>query len=137
MHYEFNLVRFLKVADNSRVEAACDLIADREREKVTPALRAIESQDPNRHLIGFDDRLKSRDRIKEKVCDTREETGCSAEEAISIVPDTIRCTLQYRETKYTQGVWRDVELLKEQGFELQKLKNAWSKEEYQGINSQW
>ena len=46
--------RFLKVADNSRVEAACDLIADREREKITPALRAIESQDPDRHLIGFD-----------------------------------------------------------------------------------
>ena len=40
--------RFLKVADNSRVEAACDLIADREREKISPALRAIESQDPDR-----------------------------------------------------------------------------------------
>ena len=59
--------RFLEVADNSRVEAACDLIAEREREKITPAIRAIESQDPDRHLIGFDDRLKGRDRIKEKV----------------------------------------------------------------------
>ena len=66
--------RFLKVADNSRVEAACDLIADREQEKITPALRAIESQDPDRHLIGFDDRLKGRDRIKEKVYDTDKET---------------------------------------------------------------
>ena len=28
-------------------------------------------------------------------------------------------------------------MLKDQGFELQKLKNAWSKEEYRGINSQW
>jgi hypothetical protein len=129
--------RFLDVADNSRVEAACDLIADREREKISPALRAIESQDPDRHLVGFGDRLKGRGRIKEKVCDTREETGCSTEEAIAIVPDTIRCTFQYRESKYTQGVWRDIELLKDQGFELQKLKNAWSKEEYQGINSQW
>ena len=61
--------RFLKVADNSRVEAACDLIADREREKITPALRAIESQDPDRHLIAFDRRLKGSDRIKEKVFD--------------------------------------------------------------------
>ena len=65
--------RFLKVADNSRVEAACGLIADREREKITPALRAIESQDPDRHLIGFDDCLKGRDRIKEKVYDTDKE----------------------------------------------------------------
>jgi hypothetical protein len=129
--------RYLKVADNSRVEAACDLIAEREQEKISPALRAIESQDPDRHLIGFDDRLKGRDRIKEKVCDTMEEAGSTSEEAISIVPDAIRCTFQYREANYTQGVWRDVECLKGQGFELHKLKNAWSKEEYQGINSQW
>jgi hypothetical protein len=129
--------RFLEVADNSRVEAACDLIAEREREKITPALRAIENQDTNRHLTGFDDRLKGRDRIKEKVCDTMEETGSSSEEAISIIPDVIRYTFQYREAHYTQGVWRDIECLKDQGFELHKLKNAWSKEEYQGINSQW
>jgi hypothetical protein len=58
--------RFLKVEDNSRVEAACDLIAEREQEKITPALRAIESQDPDRHLIGFDDRLKGRDRLKRR-----------------------------------------------------------------------
>ena len=27
--------------------------------------------------------------------------------------------------------------LKEEGFELLKLKNLWSKEQYKGINSQW
>jgi len=129
--------RYLKVADNSRVEEACDRIADLEREKITPAMRAIESQDPDRHLIGFDHRRKDRDRIKEKVCDTKEEAGATTEEAISIVPDAIRFTFQYREAHYTQGVWADVERLKGQGFELHKLKNAWSKEEYQGINSQW
>jgi len=129
--------RSLEVEDNSRVEAACDLIIEREREKISPALCAIESQDPDRHLIGFDDRWKGRDRIKEKVCDTMEETGAASEEAISIVPDAIRFTFQYREAHYTQGVWADVERLKSQGFELHKLKNAWSKEEYQGINSQW
>jgi hypothetical protein len=31
-------------------------------------MRAVESQDPGRHLIGFEHRLKGRDRIKEKVC---------------------------------------------------------------------
>jgi len=129
--------RFLKVADNSRVEAACDLIADREREKITPALRAIESQDPDRHLIGLDDRRKGRDRIKEKVFDKVEEFGFSLEEAVSNVSDAIRYTFQYREAYYTQGVWRDIERLKGQGFDLHKLKNSWSEEEYQGINSQW
>ena len=124
--------RYLKVADNSRVEAACDLIAEREREKISPALRAIESQDPDRHLIGFDDRLKGRDRIKEKVHDTMKELRFSPEEAVSHVPDAIRYTFQYREAHYTQGVWADIERLKDQGFELQKLKNSWSRRAVQG-----
>jgi hypothetical protein len=129
--------RFLKVADNSRVEAACDLIAERERETISPALRAIESQDPDRHLIGFDDRLKGRDRVKEKVSGMMKELRFSIDEAIGHVPDAIRYTFQYRETHYTQGVWTDIERLKGQGFELQKLKNSWSDEQYKGINSQW
>ena len=57
----------LDAAANARVESECDRIADRERDKISPALRATESQDPDRHLIGFEHRLKGRDRIKEKV----------------------------------------------------------------------
>ncbi len=53
------------------------------------------------------------------------------------MPDAIRYTFQYRESRYTQGVWADIERLKSQGFELRKLKNYWSDEEYKGINSQW
>ena len=49
--------RNLKPEANGRVEAACDQIADREREKISPAMRAIERQDPDRHLIGFEHRL--------------------------------------------------------------------------------
>ena len=129
--------RFLDSADNSRVEAACDRIADRERERITPAMRALESQDPDRHLIGFDDRLKGRDRIKEKVYDTMEEVDSSVEEAVSIVPDAIRYTLQYRDAHYTQGVWADITRMKDQGFELLKIKNSWSGDQYKGVNSQW
>jgi hypothetical protein len=129
--------RFLKVADNSRVEAACDLIAERERETISPALRAIESQDPDRHLIGFDDRRKGRDRVKEKVHDAINLLRRSPEQAVSRVPDAIRYTFQYREAHYTEGVWMDIERLKGQGFELQKLRNSWSDDQYKGINSQW
>jgi hypothetical protein len=129
--------RVLERADNDQVEAACDRIAERERDKLTPAMRAIESQDPDRHLVGLDDCRKGRDRIKEKVYDKMEEFDFSPEQAISIVSDTIRYTFQYRESRYTQGVWADIERLKTQGFELSKLGNAWSSEEYKGINSQW
>jgi hypothetical protein len=130
--------RTLTAEANGRVEAACDQIADRERETISPALRAIESQDPDRRLIGFEDCLKGRDRIKEKVFDKMKEfVDFSPEEAIASVSDAIRYTFQYRETRYTQGVWADIGRLKEQGFELHKLWNAWSDEKYKGINSQW
>lgn len=36
-------------AANGRIEMECDRIVEREREKISPALRAIESQDPDRH----------------------------------------------------------------------------------------
>jgi hypothetical protein len=132
-----NRGRSLNNADNSRVEAECDHIARREDERISPAMRAIESQDPDRRLVGFDDRLKGRDRIKEKIYDKMEEFSCSAEEALSVVSDTIRYTFQYREARYTEGVWTDLERLKSEGFKLHQLKNSWSGEEYKGINSQW
>jgi hypothetical protein len=124
-------------ADNSRVEAECDHIARREEERISPAMRSVESQDPDRHLIGFEHRLKGRDRIKEKVYDKMEEFSWSAEEAVSAVSDTIRYTFQYRESRYTQGVWTDLERLKGEGFKLHQLKNSWSDDQYKGINTQW
>jgi hypothetical protein len=129
--------RFLPTADNKRVDAECKRVEDRERDLISPALRAVESQDPDRHLIGFDDRRKGRDRIKEKVCDRMEEYDFTPEEAVSNVSDTIRYTFQYRETHYTQGVNADIERLRGSGFELHKLRNSWPEEEYKGINSQW
>jgi hypothetical protein len=129
--------RSLDNADNSRVEAECDHIARREEKRISPAMRSVESQDPDRQLVGFEHRLKERDRIKEKVYDKMEEFSYSAEEAVSAVSDTIRYTFQYREARYTQGVWTDLERLKGEGFRLHQLKNSWSGEEYKGINSQW
>jgi hypothetical protein len=129
--------RRLDPADDRRIDAECDRIGHREEERISPALRAIESQDPDRHLVGFDFRLKDRDRIKEKVYDKMEEFAYSAERAVSAVSDTIRYTFQYREARYTQGVWNDIERLKGEGFKLHQLKNSWSGEEYRGINSQW
>jgi hypothetical protein len=129
--------RLLQAPENSRVDAQCDRIAKREEERISPAMRSVESQDPDRHLIGFEHRLKGHDRIKEKVHDKMHELFCSAEEATSVISDTIRYTFQYREARYTQGVWTDLERLKEQGFELHALKNSWSHDQYKGINTQW
>jgi hypothetical protein len=129
--------RLLEPVENSRVEAECDRIARREKERISPAMRSVESQDLDRHLIGFEHRLKGRDRIKEKIYGMIKESSFPPEDAVSRVPDTIRYTFAYREDRYTQGVWSDIERMKGEGFKLQKLRNSWSSEEYRGINSQW
>jgi len=129
--------RVLKSADNQRVEAQCDRIADRERETITPALRETERQDPHRHLVGLKDCLKGRDRIKEKTCRMIQESGFSPEEAVSHVPDAIRYTFQYDEARYTRSVRADILRMKDLGFKLDILKNSWSGDQYKGINTQW
>jgi hypothetical protein len=129
--------RVLKPEQNARVEAACDRVTELERDKISPALRAVEGQDPNRHLMGFEHRLKGHDRIKEKIYRSIKNFGRSPEQAVSRVPDAIRYTFQYQESRYTQGVWADIGRLKEQGFELHTVKNSWSKEQYKGLNTQW
>ena len=39
--------------------------------------------------------------------------------------------------RYAEGVRTDVDRLKAEGFELIKLKNLWTADQYKGINSQW
>ena len=129
--------RKLDAAANSRVDAACDRIAKLEEQKITPALRAVESQDPDRHLVGLENCRKGRDRIKEKAADRMKEKNRTPEEAVSLIPDTLRYTFQYSEARYTQGVWAEIGRLKSQGFEERIRRNYWSDEQYKGINSQW
>jgi hypothetical protein len=129
--------RLLERSTNERIEAACDHVAEREEEKISPAMRDTESRDPDRHLVGFENRLKGRDRIKEKIFGTAKDFMRSPEQAVSLVSDAIRYTFQYEEVRYTQGVYADIARLKEQGFKLDKLKNAWPDDQYKGINSQW
>lgn len=129
--------RFLDRAVNEDTEKECDRIVKRERERLSPGLREVESLDSDRQLIGFEHRLKGRDRIKEKVAEAIEQYGRSPRDAASLVPDAIRYTFQYKDTRYAQGVQDDIARLREQGFELVALKNSWLDEQYKGINSRW
>jgi hypothetical protein len=129
--------RFLDRAASEQTDRECDRIAVRERDRISPALREIESRDPDRRLVGFEYRLKGRDRIKEKVADIIRVPGRSPGEAISDVPDAVRYTFQYPEDRYTQGVRADLERLEEHGFRLVERRNTWSDDHYKGINSRW
>jgi hypothetical protein len=120
------------------VRRGCGEIRETEDKIVTPAMRRIEAEDPDRHLVGFEFRCKGEDRITEKVAAALEEQpDLTPGEALASVKDAIRYTLQYTEEHYTEGVYADVDRLKAAGFELVDLRNSWASEEYKGINTRW
>lgn len=130
--------RYLDAAANTEVDARHERIAEVERNVVSPAMREIESCDPDRTLVGWEYRLKSADRLKDKVAETMaEQPELTAREALADVSDAIRFTFRYREEDYCDGMRCDLARIKEDGFDLVRLKNYWSGEQYKGINSQW
>jgi hypothetical protein len=129
--------RHLNPEANAEVEHACGRIREIAENIITPAMRAIESEDPARHLVGLDHRLKGMDRLKEKVADAMLYRGRSAEEALVTVKDAVRFTLSYSEQRYASGVIQDCQRLVDRGFQPFDRVNSWEKDEYKGINSRW
>lgn len=119
------------------IDQGCARVRELEEHVTTPAMRRIEAEDPSRHLVGFDHRLKGEDRLSEKISEGMEERGWSAIEAFGMVKDAIRYTFQYSDEGYTRGVIADCERLKASGLEPLGCKNTWEGAEYKGINSWW
>jgi hypothetical protein len=123
---------------NAEASKACADLADEGRQHILPALKRVESAEPDRHLAGLDHMLKGEDRLKEKVADAiRARPGLTVPQALEIVPDPVRFTFTYNPERYADGVLTDVDRLKAEGFELVKLKNLWAEDQYKGVNSQW
>ena len=97
------------------IDQGCASVEKIERELVTPAMRRIEAEDPDRHLAGLDHRLKGKDRIVEKVPKTTSESSnadLSTNQAFAKVKDAIRYTLPNTLIiNYTEGVLNDIERL--------------------------
>jgi hypothetical protein len=131
--------RHLNPEANAEVERACDRIREIAENVITPAMRALESEDPDRHLTGLEHCLKGTERLKEKVARALEEQpNLTPRQALSAVPDAIRFTLSYSDGQYTAGLTADLERLTACGCELAKpLKNGWESDQYKGINTQW
>lgn len=108
-----------------------------EEKTVTPAMRRIEAEDPDRRLVGLENRLKGKDRLTEKVAFDVEKKGRSVDEAFDNVKDAIRYTFIYYEDKYTVGVYADCERLADAGFGRFDRRNSWDEDEYKGINTRW
>jgi hypothetical protein len=130
--------RRLDDAQNKEIDQACARIREVAERAIIPGVRAVEAQDPTRRLAGFEHRFKGPDRLKEKVADLLEPPSkLTASDALHAIGDVVRFTYMYPETNYTRGVLDDVDRLKSSGFELDKLKNTWTNDQYKGINAQW
>jgi hypothetical protein len=119
------------------IDQAYGKIREIERGTVTPAMRRIEAEDPDRHLAGLENSLKGKDRVTEKVEFDVAKKGRTVDQALSNVKDAIRYTLCYNEADYTEGVHTDCDRLAADGFDLVERRNSWDKEQYKGINSRW
>ena len=119
------------------IDQAYDRVREIERGTVTPAMKRIEAEDPERRLAGLENSLKGKDRLTEKVAKMVTELGHPAEQAIGLVKDAIRYTFCYPEARYANGVDADCERLQNAGFRLVDRENSWTAEQYKGINSRW
>jgi hypothetical protein len=99
----------------------------------------LDAHVPGRQLVGFEHRLKSRERIEAKVIHGMRKRAVSAERAFSALTDTLRYTFQYPDDNYADGIAADVRRLKAEGFELAGLRNMWDEPSpgCKGINSVW
>jgi hypothetical protein len=129
--------RRLDPEQNTEASKAHADLADEADRDILPALRRIEAADPGRRLAGLEHMVKGEDRLKEKLADELFGKNETVRDALGEVPDAIRFTLCYEREHYADGVLADVDRLKAVGFELIKLKNLWSDNQYKGVNSQW
>lgn len=128
----------LSPEQNAQVDRHCDRIREIGDKVIIPAMLRIEAEQPDRGLVGYDKRFKDPDRVKEKVAEVLlPPSKLTVAQALSTVPDAVRFTLCHEKSGYADGVRTDVERLKVQGFELMRLKNTWTKDQYKGINTQW
>ena len=100
-------------------------------------MRSLADAVPWRHLVGFENRLKSPEVIWMRIAEDIRVKGHTVDEGFAIVNDAIRYTFQYPGDRYSEGVEDDLRKLTGSGFTLVKLKNAWEWPEYKGIISCW
>jgi hypothetical protein len=112
------------------IDKGCARVREIEEKTVTPALRRIEAEDPDRVLVGLENRLKGRERIEEKVMHDEQKKGLSAGQVFADMKDAIRYTFQYPQERYTAGVRADVQRLKNEGAEYADSRNTWTSEQY-------
>ena len=98
--------------------------------KVTAIMESL--VDSQTRLEGLDFKLKSENSIQDKIA-RKIDQGKTIDEAKNSIHDSIRYTLIVS-GEYETTVLQKLSMLKDQGYEVVDMKNAWGGDIYQGLN---
>lgn len=121
-------------------DEACRLEAQKIRAKaeaLEPEITGIMTRMAGQYggeLVSLAHRLKTTDRIAQKIEREAKARGISAADMATKVNDSVRYTMKFGDGDYVRGVQKTLDALKAQGYEM-KVKNYWRDgDPYQGIN---
>ena len=106
---------------------------------ISDNVKRVERESSNKlDLAGFEFRLKSKERLSEKVAERlKREPDRSPDDIISTIHDAIRYTFCIDKKSYTSGFDEVKEKLEACGYEMYNCKNSWADPQYKGVNSRW
>lgn len=99
---------------------------------VTEDMKALEQG--SAHLQGLEYRMKSVDSLTRKILADAEADQVSLPEAAAGIGDALRYTLVAEDAAYSRVVPQSVRQLTNKGYTVEKFRNAWGGEFYQGVN---
>jgi hypothetical protein len=105
---------------------------------ISATMKALEAQLPGAALGGFENRLKTTDRFKERLAEwTEERPNRPPEVTAARIYDGVRYTFVLQPDQYAQGVRDACAKFADAGYEPRRIWNAWSQDQYRGINTRW
>ncbi|MGA5650288.1 hypothetical protein [Streptomyces seoulensis] len=123
--------------DNAAVHEFLRTSTDAEP-RITDTLQRTTGDVGQGRLIGLEYRLKGEESLKRKLATALlERPNATAEGLLHGIKDSVRYTIEFPASNYSQGVQRAVDSLRSQGFENVTFKDTWSSPGYKGINSTW
>ena len=99
---------------------------------ITTLMQSLE--DGNSHLVGLDHKFKSQSSIESKISRTMAKYGYSPQDAASQVNDSLRYTLICEPGNYNDTVLEKLAKLKQEGYTIKWMNNAWGYSTYKGLN---
>jgi len=125
----------LAARDNALVDAFLTRAANAES-GITPKMQTLVDGLPGSRLDGLDYRLKGPDSLKRKVATDLADAD-DAQSVLGELTDSVRYTVTADTGNYTATAQAGIDRMRAAGFEPVDVKNNWSPDGYQGVNSVW